>query len=93
MIANEFCLQFLFTESVTQFSIPAIRITRVGQQIADILPWDDEAALREAAKSVIANVGISLMRITQRDIDPVTKKELVSGVYVEVLRTVEVSPS
>jgi hypothetical protein len=49
---DNFHLRIKFSGMITSVRIPIIRITLPGRQIATILPWDEEAALRSVAGSI-----------------------------------------
>jgi hypothetical protein len=63
---ERYYLQIFFPDGVDEFHLKVIRITRVGQQIASILPWDEVEALRELERRVLGNFRIVLGRILTR---------------------------
>ena len=93
LIAKNFALQFHFTENVKEISVPIMRITHVGQQIANILPWDEVAALKEAAKTIVQNMDIKLVRISYHSMNSSSGVEFYTANYIENVKTAIGNPS
>lgn len=64
--SKNYFLQVFFLEGIDEFHLKVVRITRVGQQIASILPWDEVEALREVERRILGNFRIVLGRILTR---------------------------
>ncbi|MBS0641255.1 MAG: DUF2806 domain-containing protein [Proteobacteria bacterium] len=60
LTAGSYYLKITFTEQVSRIAFPVIKMTRVGQQIAQILPWHQLPALKAAASVLSDNVGLEV---------------------------------
>lgn len=67
VLGTEWLLYVLHSGAEPHLIIPFIRITRAGQQIAGILPWDERAAMKSLGQmlSIRADV-VELRRFTNR---------------------------
>lgn len=59
----------IVTSEIPNLSIPVVKITRVGQQISSILPWDELGAMRGIAVSIDENVGIEIIQKSSEYVD------------------------
>jgi hypothetical protein len=83
---NNYGLRIHFTEKKKSAAVSVVAITRAGRQIAEILPWDEVAALRAVADRMIDQVGgLELCRVIERG--PDTTRLIVT----EVIKALEVA--
>ena len=67
LMTESYYLRIIVTDANPNLSIPFVKITRAGQQIAAILPWDELEALRQVARRITEKgAGFELGRITNR---------------------------
>lgn len=61
--AKDYGVVLTFVRSVPPFRLSVVKITRVGQQISSILPWDEIGALRAIAAGIEQDVGVDIVHI------------------------------
>jgi len=72
---RNYSLRITFKKQIPNISIQMVKITRVGQQIADILPWDEIATLKGIARRIAEESdGLDLGQIIGRDQGRITSR-------------------
>lgn len=74
---QSYVLKVTMSENNRQISVPFVRITRAGQQIARILPWDELSALKEFASRSTMHLGSEIGRILERHPDGRSRAETI----------------
>ena len=68
-VSRNYCLRVLEITDTGLIQIPILRITRIGQQLAEILPWDEVASLERLSETITGNYYIEIAKLLSRNAD------------------------